>query len=626
MALALVVGLAMGSLFARSAAAITVEEIILLCKTGVSADIVIQNIRSSGARPRVGPAEVERMRKARVPDKVIIFLTGGKASRLGKTGGEARRSADDARQRDLDRKREAERLRLEAERLRREARKLAQDAKRARTHATALEGRVKAVLQAAFDDLRRGREWRAITAFHAFLGSGLVQPNSYPFLEGSYGLGRSLLAVGMYQAASGYLVEVIRRGPGTPRFDDAVTLLQKVVDKIELVHPVIALLAAFEPDLKGRPRPWLDEYHFFLGEFYERYANAAKALHHFGAVSAGSPRYPAALYHQGLIHTGRKKARTGIRFFRKALRAAKATKNGPVMDLARQAVARLAFEIGSFRAAAHFYGQIGRTSRLFPRAQYELAWTQVMSEKYRLALGTIHGLGSPFFSRYHFPDLRVLEAAIYLNMCRYKEAGRTLKRFARQHKRLTARVRAYLASRPSNLRLYNDVRRLAAGLRGQGLPKVVLNILLDDVGFFRTLKTARQMEREALLARRKLRGKVRKAVLADLRKRHRIYLQRAGVEIRRLLRDMMVKEDVVKVKADEIGLEVELAASEALKVARRRIAAGRKGRSRARGSRLVRLRTRPGQQVWPFEGEYWIDEIGKLRSRLRRACPVRKNK
>ncbi len=66
-------------------------------------------------------------------------------------------------------------------------------------------------------------------------------------------------------------------------------------------------------------------------------------MYSFGAVSAKAPGYAAALYHLGLIHTGKKKARTGIRFFRKALKAAKAANNKAVQDLARQAVARLAF-------------------------------------------------------------------------------------------------------------------------------------------------------------------------------------------------------------------------------------------------------------------------------------------
>jgi tetratricopeptide (TPR) repeat protein len=620
--------LALGLLLApRTAAAITVEEIILLCKTGVSADIVIQNIKASGAKPQVGPSDVESMRRGKVPEKVIAFLTGAKkTTKADRRANDARRSADDAKRRQLERKLEAERLRMEAERLKREAKQLAHDAKAARSRAASLQGQVKRVLSTAFDDLRRGREWKAIAALHSFLGSGLVQPNSYPYLEGSYGMGRAFFSVRMYQAASGHLVEVIRRGPTTPRFDAAVGLLQKIVDKLEFVHPVIALLAAFEADLKKRPRTWLDEYHFFLGEFYERYDNAKKALYHFGAVSAKAPRYAAALYHMGLIHTGKKKARTGIRFFRKALKAAKAANNKAVQDLASQAVARLAFEIGSFRAAAHFYGRIGRKSRVFAQAQYELAWTQVMSEKYRNALGTIHGLRSPFFAQEYYPDLLVLEAAAYLNMCRYRESSKTLKRFNRHQKILVTRIRHYLATKPSGSKMYKDVRRLATKRPGKVLPKAVLHALVADVGFFRTLKTARQLEMEMQLARTKLGGKVQKAVLTDLSKRHKIYLQRAGVEIKRRLRDILVQQDMVKVKADEIGLEVELAAKGQLEAARLRLQAGHKSTGQRKSSRIGRLKVRKSQQVWPFEGEYWLDEIGKFRSRLTKACPVRKSK
>ena len=58
----------------------------------------------------------------------------------------------------------------------------------------------------------------------------------------------------------------------------------------------------------------------------------------------------------------------------------------------------------------------------------------------------------------------------------------------------------------------------------------------------------------------------------------------------------------------------------------RRLAASKAGklRKRRKAPRTIRLRIRPGQQTWPFEGEYWLDEIGKFRSALRGACPVKK--
>ena len=53
------------------ARALTLKEILLLHRTGVSADIIIENIRRSGRRPRLSPADVERLRKAKVSPVLI---------------------------------------------------------------------------------------------------------------------------------------------------------------------------------------------------------------------------------------------------------------------------------------------------------------------------------------------------------------------------------------------------------------------------------------------------------------------------------------------------------------------------------------------------------------------------
>ena len=64
-------------------------------------------------------------------------------------------------------------------------------------------------------------------------------------------------------------------------------------------------------------------------------------------------------------------------------------------------------------------------------------------------------------------------------------------------------------------------------------------------------------------------------------------LQRAGVEIKRRLRDILVQQDMVKVKADEIGLEVELAAKAQLEQARAQGAA--EGLAQGRGDQVDSL-------------------------------------
>jgi len=516
------------------AGAITLDEIILLSKTGVSAEIVIQNLRRDPARPKVTPADVERLRRAGVPEAVITFLTSGAATRRSSASGGA---TTRRHQRDEARKREAQRLRLEAERLRLEAKRLAAAARQARARSQTLQGRVKAELGAAYDALRRGKDWVAMARFHRFLRGGLVQPNSYAYLEATYGLARAFLQRKMVHSAALQLVEVLRRGPKTPRFDASVTLLSRVMEQIDFVHPVLALLAEFEGEVKGRPRAWLDEYHYLLGEFYERYDNAKQAIHHFSGVSEKSRRRAAAQYHLGVLYTGRKKPRTGVRHFRQALRVAQAAGNRAVAELADLALARLAFEVGSYRAAMHFYRAVPRRSRYFARAQYELAWTQVMSEKYRAALGTIHGLGAPFYRHWLLPDLRVLEAATYLNLCRYRPAQAALKRFATRVLPGVDRVRKALEGRLGPKGLTRAVLRLAAH-RPSPLPPLALRALLADVRVYRSFRTLQALQGAQRRAAAHLHGPVRKDVLEDLSRREKAYRLRLGLEIRRRLRNL----------------------------------------------------------------------------------------
>lgn len=597
------------------ARAVTLEEIILLCKTGVSAEVVLESLRQDPNRPKPSAADVDRLRREGVPEAVITFLVKGGAGATGPApgAGDLRRRREDAR------RQESDRLREEAERLKQEARRLAEEARRTKARTDQAVGQVKAELAAAYDALRRGRHHDAIARFHRFLHSGLVQPNAYAYVEATYGLALAFEGASMAQSAALQLVEVIRRGPRTPRFAEAVLHLVTLRDRIDFVHPVIALLAEFEKDVADKDRAWLDEYHFLLGEFYERYDNARLARRHFGSVSSGSKRYAAARYHLGVLLTGAKQARTGAKRFREALRRAQADGTKSVVELASLALARLAFEVGSYRAAIHFYRRVPRRSRHFGRAQYELAWTQVMGERYRLALGTLHGLQSPFLRHLYAPDRLVLEAATYLNLCRTREATAALLRFNRREMPAVEKLRALLEGRLDPEGLITAVQALAAG-KPSVLPRFALRAVTDDVAVYRAHATLRLLEVERRQAQMRLAGAARAAVIGALDQRHRAYRAQLGLELRRRLRDVLVELDAIKVKADEIGLEVELAEKGRLEEERRALAAGHKV-SRRRAGRVLPLVTRPGEQAWPFEGEYWLDELGAYRSGLGSACP-----
>jgi hypothetical protein len=144
--------------------------------------------------------------------------------------------------------------------------------------------------------------------------------------------------------------------------------------------------------------------------------------------------------------------------------------------------------------------------------------------------------------------------------------------------------------------------------------------LLDSVEVYRAVATTAQVRSELAKARRILSGKVFQSVRSDLKRRYRALTEKAGLVIRRRLNELTGELEALEVKATEISLEIELAEKMLLEAETTRLRKGELKRRREAKRRLRKLRLRAGQVTWPFEGEYWLDEIGNYQSRLRSVC------
>ena len=150
-----------------------------------------------------------------------------------------------------------------------------------------------------------------------------------------------------------------------------------------------------------------------------------------------------------------------------------------------------------------------------------------------------------------------------------------------------------------------------------------LRAVLADLRVYETFKAFRRARREETLAQRTLSGAAQQRRVRALAARRTALANRLGLEIRRRLRDVLVQLDAIKVKADEIGLEVELGEKTALEARRRALATGR--HLRRAPARRAAKRSRSGgsgRLLWPAQSEYWLDEVGAFRSTLQSACPA----
>ncbi|MBI5478571.1 MAG: hypothetical protein HY906_06950, partial [Deltaproteobacteria bacterium] len=459
----------------------------------------------------------------------------------------------------------------------------------------------------------------AARELHEFLRGGMVPPNSYRYVDGEYALGEALFGAGMYQAAAPHYVEVLRRGTATRRFGPAFLRLREVAARTEYTHPIYEMLATL--DVSQESQEFRDEYHYALGDFYERFGTPKEAKDHFDKVGAGSARFAAARYHTGLILVGEKRNKLALRAFEAAAMAAESRKQADVRDLAYLALARVAFEVGSWDAARAYYGRVAPGSRFYPRARYELLWTQFMAQDHRAALGALQTMQAPLHRGEYLPDLFIIEATIYLDLCRFDEARDALKAFDRRVGGMTEQVKAFLQARPS----HEEVIDAVLGIRRGKLPEAVRRQVLADIDFFATLSTFLQLRREVAQAADVKLGSLAPELKVQLAERLQTYRELAGIAALKRLRDLQGDLIDLGIKSNEIRFEIELAEKERLADETMELYKGADQGSVKKvkapsGPRREKAAPGPKEQMWPDEGEYWEDEVPNYRSFLRGGC------
>ncbi|MEK6608040.1 MAG: hypothetical protein AABZ30_10295 [Myxococcota bacterium] len=617
-----------------SAHALTKDDILEMARAGLSPSIIVETTRLSGEKFKFTPAELAELRGAGIGDDAIREMTGGpiiKAPAGGAAAGAAKpagpqdqarraaeefrreeeaRKAEEARRASEVRRVEAERLRKEAARLRAEAAEMALTAKQAELQAEARKSEIDRALREAFEKLDRGDHADAAVRFRKFLRGGLVPPNSFRYVEGEYGLGESLFRGGFEVGSIPHFVEVLRRGPVTRRFGPALLRLGEATARIVYDHPIFELLATF--DVGPLPLDVRDEHAFFLGQFYVRFADRERARASFDRVSPASGRYAAARYHLGILDVGDSAFKTAVARFEESARAAR---SDDLRDLAYMALARIAHENEAWGGATFYYGKVGRRSPRAAQARYELLWTSFMKQDWSRAIGLVHALDSPFYSDAFLPDLRVLEATVYVNLCRFKEARAVAAEARTRLDPVREQLRKFLRPRDSIDAYYRALEK-------ETLPAQVHWALDRDLEYVALRETVRRVEAEQALLRKAGRAELVEELAPAYKERRALLLELAGLSARRALRDLLGQVQEMQLRTAEVLFEVELAEKERLLDETMRLAQGKDeaGEAKRPARESVTPAVAKNDQPWPFEGEYWEDELDAYRSGLSESC------
>lgn len=274
-------------------------------------------------------------------------------------------------------------------------------------------------------------------------------------------------------------------------------------------------------------------------------------------------------------------------------------------------------------AAVKNWNEVAEQSEYWLDALFEESWAYYMAGDYPRALGNIHTLESPYFPSSFFPEAGVLKAVIYFSNCNYEAATMVVARFNKKYvpireelEKILKRYKGENQEEPF-FKFLKDVRD-GKGDVNEKIRPIVANALSDrqllrNIDYvqildeeekrykkappsFQSSGAGRHVEESIKLARELAVREAGKLAMARY--------QRYVGDLKERLRD-----------GEKILIDITAAHRNLLD---EKIQKGQVSKAEAKIFGMVS----PDEEhvFWPFNGEYWRDELGYYRQVVESKC------
>lgn len=483
------------------------------------------------------------------------------------------------------------------------------------------ESKIKSQLSNAIEMAQSGQyEGAANSLFSLSRRSELIEER--PQLK--YLLGNMLIELKLYQSAAFQFVDVIRLNH--PKYSKmAIEKLSMVADF--LGDDTILNYAISKVDVNDIPSGQRDMIHFRLGEIKLRNHDSAGAQDSFAKVGPASSYYHQALFSKSIAALELSNPDVAIGTLRTMLDS---RSKAPVTDVnrveAQLGLARAYYQKQDWDAAIEAYSQIPRDTLAWHDAIFEQSWAMLRAARFRSVLSNFQSLHSTYYDEFYIPESLLLRSIVYLYICKYDEMEKVLGLFERSYGPVKEKIKDYLNTTSEPVAFYNELEKVYRQVKGSEknqnlrLPYIVMkNVLAQgdvkrSIHYLEKLAAEKsQIEKNSALKSSALgqyalkiisnRSVNAKIAIGDMVKAH---LQNMGLELNDLFEQAgFIRYEMINGKKETVKK----------KIAGKDIEEAQVDDNRDRSFYIEN-----GYQYYPFQGEYWLDEVGNYHYLGKQSC------
>lgn len=427
-----------------------------------------------------------------------------------------------------------------------------------------------------------------------------------------YTLSLAFIEMKLYHLASIQLIYVIKYGKRADR-RKGLEKMSAIMDHLgddDLLYYIVTEIKESEFPISHK-----DKLQFYSGVSHFNKKNYRKARYHFSKVKSNTPFYSRALYYRALSYAEQNKVSRSVKMFKNLIAL-----HPDVTDENRSAgligLARVLYQASKFDQSISVYRSIPRDSKYFHDALLENGWNFLRSGKFRSALSNFQTLHSSFYQGFYQPESLIVRSYIYLYICKYYEMEKVLNLFNALHIPILKEINKSLRWKNLYKSYYTTIAN-AQALQAKGesdttLSPIIFNRVIKHPQFKAYSKYIQNIEDERIiidnLPSSWKRDRVGRNARYILNSRINTTQKLAGKVVRSVLLDM--KKDLKKLSTSEQYLRYDMLRGKRESIKKRiaRKYGEVENQIDHKVSRSYYIQN--GYEYWPFDGEYWLDEIG----------------
>ena len=459
-------------------------------------------------------------------------------------------------------------------------------------------------------------------------------------------LGKALYHLGFYQSALSIFDEITQQGQGHLFFDQTLQWLAQLATQLPDPAGIVEKLGRYGVDKleqfnSAETQKIYNQLLYLMGRSKYEQGEFEAAIDLFSRVDDRSPYYVKAKFFEGISYIRMRRARPAIQAFRAILDAiesgdvAGVEDEGRMRNLAWISLARVYYtaanktdpETGEMTTdgrllgqAVEAWNQVDQSSEYWLDAVFESSWAFFLADEYARALGNVHTLFSPYFQDAYYPEALVLKAVVFFSNCQWDNAAAVVNQFHERYDAVKRELEEVLAQFEGDNTKFFEFLKAVRENRTSLSPRIraIVASALSDRSVLRHLEYVRILEEEEARLQRMpaefQNSSLGARIAQDVALSKSFAVDQTGDLVRsryeRLIREL---QDLMN-QIDAVELEITTAMRGELS---ERAAQQTAAAAQSRGGEV---KVDEEHQLWPFDGEYWRDELGYYRQRVTNVC------